>query len=89
MSGRVNMQIMYYYTSFFLSQNHMFSLLLKYGKSPKEWMRQQLIGTHPYTPFYWLMTLPEKKRRKAAWENMGMVVEERMGGNNEKCGGQE
>ena len=34
----------------------------------------QFTGTHPYTPFLWLMTLPEL-RRKAIRENMGMVVE--------------
>jgi len=45
-------------------------------------MRQQLIGTHPFTPFFWLMTLPEK-RRKAIWENTGMVVEEYNVGSNE------
>lgn len=36
-------------------------------------MRQQFIGIYPHTPFFWLMTLPEK-RRKAIQENMGMVV---------------
>lgn len=26
-------------------------------------MQKRLIGTHPYTPFLWLMTLPEKRRK--------------------------